>query len=181
MLIFLIASILFHTSLNSAVAPLLDTLPKSLEVEEQSLLALEDGGADYKGNGTQGTAATSPATAKGGIGHETPRKKPNFLAKWLSPHKYTDYYTLRRLVPKNFADIGYSEEVERNAFYNPAVASKAPLLWIPKDPMGVSRQEVLHTSRVIPITDEGAGFSEKGAVVWNEDERPPIFEEKVYY
>ena len=62
MVVFLIASILFHVSLNSAISPLLQCLPQTLEVEEQSLLALEDGnaaanhGTGYK-NGSASTAA----------------------------------------------------------------------------------------------------------------------------
>ena len=187
MVVFLIGSILFHVSLNSAIDPLLHTLPKSLDVEEEALLALEDGitngvteheGKDGVSSATNGTETT---TAAGKNLPPPPHKKPNFIVKWLFPTKYTDYFTLRRLVPRNFADIIYSPEVERNAFYNPAVASPTPLLWIPRDEMGISRQEVAHTSRVIPVTDEGAYIDEKGNVRFNEEERPPIYQEKIYY
>lgn len=39
----------------------------------------------------------------------------------------------------------------------------------------------MHTSRVIPITDEGAYFDEKGKLVVVKDETAPIYEAKVYY
>ena len=191
MAIFLIGSILFHVSLNSAIDPLLYTLPKSLEVEEESLLALEDGNAKGMEDGKAG-ASTQGGGYTNGNGVDTtttssktlpaaPHKKPNLIVKWLFPGIYQDYFTLRRMVPKGFADISYSPEVERNAYYNPAVASQTPLLWIPRDEMGISRQEVSHSSRVIPITDEDAYFDEKGNVKFNEEERPPIYQEKIYY
>ena len=190
MIIFLIFIILFHVSLNSAIEPLLYNLPKSLESEEESLLTLDvEMGHERVASEKGADLATEPlrnnmsSSTNGGVKGlpPAPHKKPNFLTKWLFPNKYTDYETLRRLVPRAFADIDYSPETERNAYYNPAVASPAPLLWIPRDTMGVSRQEVRHTAKVIPITDEGAGFMEKGGLTIDTEQRPPIYQEKIYY
>lgn len=192
MIAFLIFSVLFHVSLNSAITPLLACLPKSLESEEESLLSLEDGPAHDGMTDVKGThvGAADTMTRNGHSGSTTatekhlpapPRKKPNFISKWLHPEIYTDYHTLRRLVPRAFADISYSSDTERNAYYNPAVASPTPLLWIPRDPMGISRQEVRHSNKVIPMTDVGAGFTEKGALTIETDEPPPIYQERIYY
>ena len=174
MVIFLVFSVLFHVSLRSAVKPLLDTLPKSLEVEEESLLALEKqasmDGDDVNGKGYAGPTAL-PA----------PHKKPNMFVKFLRPDIYTDYHTMRRLVHRQFADIQYAPEVERNAYYNPAITSDTPLLWIPRDHMGISRQEVAHTNKVTPITDEVATFDDKGKIQYDQTVRPPIEEDKIYY
>jgi len=199
-IIFLIFVALFHISLNSALDPLLNCLPKSLEAEEEALLALENGqmnGASAgqingAGNGQLNGASAGEAEKKEAIsdsamdGHglptEAPHKKPNMFAKWLHPEIYSDFSTMRRLVPQGFADIAYEPEVERGAYYNPAITSTPPLLWIPRDVGGVSRQEVHHTSKVIPITDEGAFFDEKNKITWDtETGRPPIWSEKVYY
>ena len=180
MVVFLIVSILFHVSLNSAISPLLSCLPLSLEVEEQSLLALENGNPEIDHETGYKNGGTTHAPGKKGL-PPAPHKKPNFFSKWLHPETYTDYHTLRRLVPRGFADILYTPEVERNAYYHPAIASEPPLLWIPRDPMGVSRQEVRHTSRVIPISDEDADFDDKGKLRWDPDTRPPIYEDKIYY
>ena len=190
MIVYLVFLVLFHFSLNSAIDPLLMYLPKSLQVEEESLLALEDGNTngdsvtDKKGlQATANDKSASDSIDTNGQGMPpAPHKKPNFITKFLSPHVYTDYQTLRRLVPRGFAEIAYSPEVERDAYYHPAISSPTPLLWIPRDEMGVSRQECRHSSKVIPMTDEGAGFDEKGKMVWDEETaRPPIYEEKVYY
>lgn len=190
MIVYLIFLVLFHFSMNSAIDPLLMYLPKSLQVEEESLLALENG----KTNGDSTIdkkgiqATTNDNLAGNGIDADgkdmppAPHKKPNFITKFLSPHVYTDYQTLRRLVPRSFAEIDYTPEVERDAFYHPSITSPTPVLWIPRDEMGVSRQECRHTSKVIPMTDECAGFDEKGKMVWDQETaRPPIYQEKIYY
>ncbi|KAL9126623.1 MAG: hypothetical protein Q9217_004361 [Psora testacea] len=186
MIIYLVFAALFHISLNQAIGPLLIYLPKSLQVEEDSLLALEDGEAtNNHGMETKESKVSSRTRARTEDGKglpAPPHKKPNFLAKFMFPHKYTDYYTLRRLVPRGFAEITYDPEVERTAYHHPAIASPTPVLWIPRDQMGVSRQECRHSSKVIPMTDEMAGFDEKGNLTWDrESARPPIYEEKVYY
>lgn len=177
--------------MNSAIDPLLMYLPKSLQVEEESLLSLEDGSTNTNGHSEtdkKGLRATANdrMVGDGEIDGKdlpaAPHKKPNFITKFLFPNIYTDYHTLRRLVPRGFAEIAYAPEVERDAFYHPAISSVTPVLWIPRDEMGVSRQECRHSSKVIPMTDEGAGFDEKGKMVWDQETaRPPIYQEKIYY
>lgn len=186
----LIVTVLYHIWLHIAIGPLLRYLPKTLASEEESLMAVENGhssAAEYdeedglnRRNGKASNKAMrvlseSPSSP-------APHKKPNFLSKWLRPDKYCDYYTLRRLVPRGYAElITYPHEKERNAYYHPAIASETPLLWIPRDQGGVSRQEVRQTSRVIPITDEGAYLDEKNKIITNQEEKPPIHEETIYY
>jgi hypothetical protein len=185
-IIFLIFTVLYHLSLVSALDPLLNYLPKTLEAEEESLLALEAGHSNDSGP----TPAEAPE-------NKTPRdtlhdadvaatpgnaKKPNFFAKWLHPDRYSNYQTLRQsFLRGSAADITYSPDAERDAYHNPAVSSPTPLLWIPRDLGGVSKQEVRHTSRSIPITDEGAILDDNNKIVWDEEVKPPIYEEKVIY
>ena len=186
MIVYLIFLVLFHFSLNSALDPLLMYLPKSLQAEEESLLALENGNTNGESatdkKGLQVSAHDGSMDTEDKDLPAAPHKKPNFITKFLAPHIYTDYQTLRRLVPRGFAEIAYAAEVERDAYYHPAISSPTPILWIPKDQMGVSQQECRHTSKVIPMTDEGAGFDEKGNMVWDqENEKPPVYQEKIYY
>lgn len=183
MIVYLIFLILFHFSLNSAIDPLLQYLPKSLQVEEEALLALEDGHTNGDGlTDSKGVRTTNKPAEDGNGLPPAPHKKPNLFTKFFSPHVYNDYHTMRRLVPRGFADIIYDPVTERDAFYHPAISSPTPQLWIPRDEMGVSRQECRHSSKVIPITDDQAGFDEKGKLTWDtESARPPIYQEKVYY
>ncbi|KAI5244242.1 DUF221-domain-containing protein [Aureobasidium subglaciale] len=172
MIIFMVFTALYHLSLNAALEPLINYLPKSLEAEERRLLD-EDTEAE---RGEKGMTATNNTE----LG-PSPHTKPTFWQKFLRPDIYTDYATMRRLVPK-MINIRYEDEEEQHAYYNPAVTAGPQLLWIPRDPMGVSRQEVRETSKVIPITDEGASLDEKNKIVWDaEDGRPPIWQAPVYY
>jgi hypothetical protein len=200
MIILLVFVVLYHMSMNSAMEPLLNYLPKNMEHEEESLLAGErtklsseshsngvNNGVSATDNGVSnvdsGVAAVDSAEAEKGLGHtEASEAKPkaNFFTKFLRPDIHADYATLRRLVPNPLDVAPYPEEVERNAYFNPAINAQAPLLWIPRDPLGISRQEVAHSSRVIPITDEDAFVDENAKITWDMDKgQPPVYEEKI--
>jgi hypothetical protein len=174
MIIFLVFTVLFHVSLNSALDPLLYNLPKSLEAEEEFLRAEIEAPRDGAINEKNGNVTSSNLN----------QKKPNFIAKFLKPHIYSDYATLRALVPHGNLDVNnmYEESVKENAYYPPAATAEVPLLWIPRDEAGISRQEVNHTSKIIPITDEGCTLDAKNKLVWDaEGARPPLWQPKIYY
>ncbi|KAL5338571.1 hypothetical protein BJX70DRAFT_398518 [Aspergillus crustosus] len=202
MIILLITMIIYHFSLNQALDPLINYLPKNLEAEEEALLAREattfsdttkgehDGvtaissAANGHENGTsQDHSVQNIDSAEKGLAETSPAEpKVNFITKYLRPDKYSGYHQLRKLVANGTDSTVYSPEVEHNAYYHPAINSQAPLLWIPRDEMGISTQAVRHTGRVIPITDEDAWLDEKNHIHWDVDKGvPPIFEEKVYY
>lgn len=103
-----------------------------------------------------------------------PNIKPNFLIKWLHPEVYADYTILRQMLTVEVPQDIYSEEYARNAYYSPSIIRPTPSLWIPRDPGGISQQEVAHTSKVNPITDEGAWLDEQNRVVIDLDATSPI-------
>jgi hypothetical protein len=53
------------------------------------------------------------------------------------PDLYHNYHEMRKLVPSSSEIPTYSAEVERDAYCHPAITSQAPLLWVPRDPIGV--------------------------------------------
>jgi hypothetical protein len=207
MIIFLVIMVLYHISLTSAIQPLLHYLPRSLEVEEAALLDQESSPAmtstdleshgyghgqdhSYEKNAVKELKETKQPGGldldpNDNIDKSNKSNKPmSRLKRFFRPDIYASYAVMRKLVPQDFAEIRYPPEVERDAYQDPAVNAAAPLLWVPRDAMGVSRQECLHTNKVTPMTDEGAYFDEKGKIVWDEEAsggRPPIFEEKIYY
>jgi calcium permeable stress-gated cation channel len=187
MIVFLIFTVLFHISLNSSLDPLLYNLPRSLQSEEESAITdLEPAvGVDPGSNGTEANPeklqTTTASTGFSVADYKNVQKPGNFLVKFLKPWDFADYPTLRRLVPRLPADGGslYTPEVEGNAYYPPAVTSETPLLWIPADAAGVSKQEIAHTSEVIPITDEGCTLNDQNKLEWDtEGARPPVWDEK---
>lgn len=181
MIAFLVFTVLYHFSLNAAMDPLLSTLPRTLIAEEEFLQAESDLTAKTTTQEKNGYGASSQKDAI----LPANEKKPNILTKFFKPHIYADFYHLRKLVPTNLLDPErlYTAEVARNAYNPPSVGSSTPLLWIPRDEAGVSKQEMRITGRIIPITDEGATIEgKKGQLVWDrEGARPPVWEEKIYY
>lgn len=168
-------------------------MPRTLLVEEESrepdleAAASVDPGqqAPAEKNGDsekKGIFGAASATAAAGA-----TKRGNFITRFLKPWVFADYPTLRRLVPRTDEALGdldnlYPGDTEANAYFPPAVGSATPLLWIPEDPAGVSKQEIAETSKVIPITDEGCTLDDKGKIVWDaESARPPLWEEKIHY
>lgn len=191
MAMLLVFTVFYHYALNQAFNPLLRYLPKTLETEEQRLLAMEmtEAGAEeyteYKG-------------ASGRTLRHTPHEpinrtatdlanlelKPNWLLKWLRPDVYCDYYTLRKMVPTNFGSVQYDEQLEQQAYFHPVVTSLPPVLWVPKDEAGISAEECEEVSKVIPMSDRGgAVLNDKGKMVWvpTDEEKVPIAKDKIYW
>jgi len=69
------------------------------------------------------------------------------------------------------------EEDIAKAYVAPAMTSKTPKLWIPRDKLGVSKQEIEQNEAVgISTTDEAAEVDENGKLHWDHDfEHVPIF------
>lgn len=180
MIVFLIFTVLYNISLNSALGPLLNYLPKSLEAEERDLRVAEKGGAS---NGAGPSSDKADVKSPERTLTDAPHAKPGILTKFLKPHIYCDYSTMRRMVPHDFVNIEYEPEVARDAYFHPSIKAEPMTLWIPRDEAGVSTQEVRDTSKVIPITDEGAHFNEKGKIIWDNttEDIAPIHEGKIYY
>ena len=208
---FTVIVVFYHISLNRAVDPLLEYLPKNLVAEQEALLEQDhqakiaqgvDNGSANGENGESykaGNEASPDYANQRGESVDTDEKglttdpvgSPSAfekgglkfqILKYLKPHVYCDFATLSKLVPGGGERTTYSPEVEDTAYLHPSITATPPLLWIPHDELGVSTQEVAHTSRVIHITDEGAWLNEKNQIVWDEEHgRPPIFEEGIDY
>jgi len=196
--IFLVFTVLYQITLMRALGPLLYALPRTLQVEEELYQSRRANGSDEADltaneskeatNGSNGKpnklASLGSNLMPGGQGGDV-EKKGNFISKFLKPWVYADYATLRKMVPhEDIVDLpySYSHEIESNAYWPPSVSAPTPILWIPADPLGVSKQEVALTSKVIPITDEGCTLDEKNKLHWDtEGARPPIWTEKIYY
>ena len=98
------------------------------------------------------------------------------LTKFLKPHIYNDYHTMRKLVPEMVPeDDEFDEGFVKEAYLPPSVWSEIPILIIPRDDMGISRQEIAQTPRAIPITDEAATLNEKGKIVVDEDKMAEFY------
>ncbi|RMZ37467.1 DUF221 domain protein [Aspergillus flavus] len=160
MVLFGILFVLAHMSLNEALAPFNNFLPRTLDAEEEAQQCKEEEEVHFL----------------------SPRSKWEAAWKWFHPNLYRDYAALRRKVRRNDVEIKYSEEERYNAYYEPCIKSPTPTIWIPRDKWGFSQQEVLATDPIIPITDEGAHLDEKNKIVWDKyDPNLPLSVLKTLY
>lgn len=163
MIIFTILTVISHMSLNEALAPLTSFLPRSLDTEEEHLQSKE-------------------AEAEAFIYEHQKTSRLEAVWKWFHPNLYRDYATLRRKVRQNHVEINYSEKERQEAYYEPCITARTPMLWIPRDKWGFSHHEVLETDAAIPITDERAHLDEKNRIIWDKyDPNLPLWELKVLY
>lgn len=177
MLIFFLLTILYHQSFNSALNPLIHYLPRSLFVEQESLLVTNSADEpEEKGSppGLNSEIASYPAT----------NKKLGLLANFFAPHIYSNHAALRKLVPDADLDLTTATEgsTADDAYFPPSISSETPIIWIPRDNIGISSEEVAATGKTIPITDEGATITDDNKIIWDpEASRPPIWRPRTHY
>lgn len=151
----------------------MDPAPSTAQVEEAHTLE--------KGTTAGGSATAVPPRAS---------RIPVFLQKILNPERNSVsnlsasldqfYHSPQEPLPA---------EVQKKAYFNPAITSPTPVIWIVKDDMGISEREVQDCKKAVPglqITDEQAVFTEKNKVLWKGQEEghareAPIYEERIVY
>merc|ERR1711964_60539 len=91
-------------------------------------------------------------------------KKASIFSKLFDPSKFKSHSQVKS-VP-DYPPPQYTPEEEAEAYYDPALTTPVPRLWIVRDSMGISQREVKDLSAVVEISDAYASFNEKGKVVW---------------
>ncbi|ODV90862.1 hypothetical protein CANCADRAFT_112342 [Tortispora caseinolytica NRRL Y-17796] len=177
----LVVVIFVHIYMKNSFAPLLEAVPKSLNLSK-------------KGISSKATADMSPLPKvvdseseetdmmqgyKTETGSETDGKTMTLLQKFIRPDLAYSVDRLRYLMPQLLEPVSVTPDQAEGAYQNPAITAKAPFLWIPRDPRGLSAIEVQKSSAVIGISDEGAEIDEKGNIVSYglppEYAEPPVF------
>jgi hypothetical protein len=110
-----------------------------------------------------------------------PAIKPNFMQKWLHPEIFEDYQMLKQMIPADLPTATYPEDLARHAFDPPSLSTPEPRLWIPRDAAGVSRQEVVHSGKVVSIIDEGAFLNENNRLEVDLNVYHPVLMERYPY
>ena len=160
MVIAVIFTALYNLSLNSAISPLLQYHPKDLqllEYEEDSRPLLHNGQSPEYDSGPAASAGAktgatdiekdgrllSPQASNGAKS----TKKPNMFTKFLRPHVHADHKYMRNILPiiQTEAPNTFPESF---AYLHPSVKSRGVSLWVPHDPLGISRQEIRETDEV---------------------------------
>ncbi|KAI9683059.1 MAG: hypothetical protein M1822_006254 [Bathelium mastoideum] len=170
MVIAVIFTALYHLSLNSAVAPLLQYHPKDLELlefEEDGRPLLHNGQSSNGDTPYDPTAKDTAASKTGptdaaaekearaissspktsGSGGTRPAKKSNMLTRWLRPDIHANHAFMRSILPKTQTDAPNTFP-ESFAYLHPAVKSRGVALWVPADPLGIAAHEIRETDAV---------------------------------
>lgn len=173
-IIFLVFTVLFQITLSNSVQPLLDFLPRSVGAEN----------TDPTGDHPTDSPLADESALKGTDSantHALPTPAPGFLTRFLHPEKYSSYEIVKGVIPPHLG-YAYTQEQQLDAYFHPAVTSTPMTIWLPRDPAGVSAQEVAHNQEVVPSSDEGAVVDGKGKVRRVEEfTAPPGWEPAVKY
>ena len=165
MVLLLVGTALYHFVVNRYLGPMekyLSLDKPMLDEEDQGLLILSH-------------------ARKLDIPEKLPLVLMDPLGPLLEPYFFDPKDDLRPYLqdPANDDDTPhYSDDEVKNAYLNPALTSKMPKAWIPRDAYGVSKNEISENEEVgISMTDEGADLGEDGKLVWDKDDfsTVPVF------
>ncbi|KAF2239873.1 DUF221-domain-containing protein [Viridothelium virens] len=163
MIIAVIFTALYNISLNSAISPLLQYHPKDLELldsEEDGQPLLQNGERNIGGPEYDSVPGASASAKSGALETEKegrvlspqastskPAKKPNFFTKFLRPDIHANHKYMRSILPKTQSESPNTFP-ESFAYLHPSVKSRGVSLWVPHDPLGISRHEIRETDEV---------------------------------
>ncbi|KIW11665.1 hypothetical protein PV08_10967 [Exophiala spinifera] len=179
MTILLVLTTLYHVTVNKYLTPLETYMPVDVlsndEEEEEPLLS------------SNGDATQRSRVERFGAG-KVPSILLDPLAAFLEPHIFASQKALRPWLQDPEGEyeesVSYTDEQLKNAYLNPALISKTPMIWIPKDPKGLSKQLVEENEGFgLSSTDEGAELSASNKILWNQNDftTVPIFKEAARY
>ncbi|KAF4621917.1 hypothetical protein G7Y89_g14426 [Cudoniella acicularis] len=124
--VFLGATVIYHATMRHALHPLTQFLPDSLDRDDQLAMFSTTDHKSY--DASKASLPPSEATPS-----STPSKfsskKSTFLSRLFDSRKFISHQNVMKLVPDYPAPI-YEEEEAELAYFNPAVTSEAPVIWI---------------------------------------------------
>lgn len=193
MSLLLILTIIYNTIMNRYFTPLENFIPANLATESESETSSEDGSGSEQtpllSSAEEGRALQqqSEDTHIHRIGTKAhiPSKFLDPLARFLQPQIFASHKAMRAWLEEGDFDDDvqeYKDEEVESAYLNPAFTSKTPVVWLARDGMGVSVEEVRECeSGGLRATDRGAWVDEKGVVRWCSDDfaEVPVFKEGV--
>ncbi|OTB12270.1 hypothetical protein K445DRAFT_25843 [Daldinia sp. EC12] len=185
-----IATLLYNILTNKYLTPLEQFLPADLaslaERDDESaplLASAEEGQA-------QSTSRIQQLAQQANVPKTIAQRIIDPIARFFEPQVFASYQAMRSWLREgdlfdSEEDVPeYTEEQVEKAYLNPALTSPTPLIWIAKDPMGVSRNEITENEKYgLKASDQGAWLDERGKLRWSvqEFEEVPIWKRSVIY
>lgn len=88
----------------------------------------------------------------------------NVVIQYFRPDVYLNYRNAKKMIPATY-NIEPEEDDDKHAFDQPVISAKMPVLWIPQDSMGWSKQEIEKNADIVEMSDINSSFNEKGSIV----------------
>lgn len=177
MILFLVATIVFHIMLNRTLKAIKQNLARDPMASQT--FEMDDHRRHNSGEGLVQPNVPS---------HRQNSGPASFLVRLLNAPRVAPFAGYL-----NTPLAEYPADVRREAYLNPSITSPSPMLWIVHDEMGISGREKEGTGKVIGVSDTGAWWDEKNGnltTVWtgqeargetNMSRQAPIYEEPVDY
>ncbi|SCU90635.1 LADA_0F05446g1_1 [Lachancea dasiensis] len=98
------------------------------------------------------------------------------LENFFMPHKCYEFAEVRRSLPYVLNTcVKYDQDFLETAYADPSVSDPAPKLWLARDPLGLSTQQIsLARTHGVDVSDEFTGYDEKSRATFSF--HPPDFE-----
>ncbi|KAJ8120359.1 hypothetical protein ONZ43_g2914 [Nemania bipapillata] len=179
-----IVTVIYHVLMNRYISPLEKFLPADLvssakrDDERTPLLS----SAAEEGRSPRSALVPSPV-AKHVI-------KPT--VRFFDPHAFTSYKFMKAWIrdEEDYDDMEaceapeYTDEELKRAYLHPALTSQTPVIWLARDAMKASKNEVRENEECgLKVSDEGAWLDERRIVYWNvaDFEKVPVWKKAVKY
>jgi hypothetical protein len=198
--ILIAATVVFHIILKRKVAPKMKCLP--LKDPSDTRHGSSDDDETKLEHGASNTTHESivsnvPASSVNRNYAATGPLAPHIDAQDHQPF-YKRMFTMRQCtvsqISKSLAPHfsnpvpAYTKQEVLEAYLHPAVIKPEPVIWLARDPAGLSRKECEELRQSVgengvEVTDRGAVMSEKGKVEWVDETVPeaPLWERKIVY
>ena len=101
------------------------------------------------------------------------------IIRFFQPSKSYPFELVRSRLPHAYnTTVEYDDDYTDIAYTNPCIREKDPIVWICKDPMGVSQQQIDIAKEIgVDVRDDFTEYNEKGKPMFTFN--PPDFELKV--
>jgi hypothetical protein len=176
---------IFNYTTNRYFDPLEQYLPADLALEPEDdeqaplLSSAEEGESDALRTAESRIDRLSNRT-------HVPSHVVSPVARFLQPHIFASHTAMKAWLRDGDFDEDdepeYSEDDLKKAYLNPAYSSKTPIVWLAKDSIGVSKNEVKENEgKGLNSSDQGAWITDKGELKWSvqDFEEVPVFKKAI--
>ncbi|KAI1123262.1 hypothetical protein F5Y10DRAFT_286323 [Nemania abortiva] len=180
--VLLIVTVLYNVLMDKYISPLEKFLPADLVSSAER----DDETTPLLSSAEEGRGARSGLVPEPVSEHVI---KPT--ARFFDPHAFTSYKSMKAWIQdEEDYDMEedevpeYTDEELQRAYLHPALTSKTPVIWMARDAMDTSKNEVRETQECgLKASDEGAWLDEKRIVHWNvvDFEKVPVWKKAVKY